>query len=49
MFGPETKGETPEKLERDAKVKVFDFKKFYGQLQRRLKEGRKLPEVFTKT
>jgi len=32
-------------LERDVKVKVFDLRKFHGQLQR-WKEGRKLPEVF---
>ena len=47
IFGPETQGDTPEKLDRNAKVKVFDYQKFRGQMQRYVKENRtKLPEVF---
>ena len=46
ITGPETTGDSPEKLEREEKVKVFDNKKFWAQLQRYMSEGRlKTPEV----
>ena len=45
ITGPETNGESPEKLERKERVKVFDFRKFYDQLQKYVAEGRlKNPE-----
>ena len=49
MTGPESKGETPERLERETKVKVFDNSKFVAQLQKYVNEGRmKTPEVNVK-
>lgn len=48
ISGPETVGESPEKLEREAKVKVFDYKKFHSHLEQYFKGGRsKKPEVIT--
>jgi len=45
ITGPLT-GDVPEKLEREVKVKVFDNKEFWTQLQTYISKGRlKTPEV----